>query len=379
MDEVSAYLDRIDGQGRFALAVEAIYEAATAPDLWPLALQKIADVLNDVGALILYGRDDGLFGFVQSPGLDESALALQREYDGVDLRAIRGIERGRFLNYGYTTDRDVVSDEEIETHPYYRILANQSLKYFGATPIFQDDRLSTTVSVQRAIGRQPYSDDELKIIERLGKHVEKALRLSLRLINAELLRDGLGEALGRIDIGVFALDSLGRVTFSNPAAQALLGQGFELVDERLRTCGGAAGRAMEQAIVRVMAGEVDHRPILLPRADSNRPLVVYLLPAAASAHPVAQFLTQARVIMLVIDQRPGEAADPAMVRDLLNITLGEARIAALVGCGVAPREAASRLGISEETVRSVLKRVFSKVGVSRQSELTALLTRLTLR
>jgi len=379
VDEVSAYLDRIDGQGRFALAVEAIYEAATAPDLWPLALQKIADVLNDVGALILYGRDDGLFGFVQSPGLDESALALQREYDGVDLRAIRGIERGRFLNYGYTTDRDVVSDEEIETHPYYRILANQGLKYFGATPIFQDDRLSTTVSVQRAIGRQPYSDDELKIIERLGKHVEKALRLSLRLINAELLRDGLGEALGRIDIGVFALDSLGRVTFSNPAAQALLGQGFELVDERLRTCGGAAGRAMEQAIVRVMAGEVDHRPILLPRADSNRPLVVYLLPAAASAHPVAQFLTQARVIMLVIDQRPGEAADPAMVRDLLNITLGEARIAALVGCGVAPREAASRLGISEETVRSVLKRVFSKVGVSRQSELTALLTRLTLR
>ena len=379
MDEVSAYLDRIDGQGRFALAVEAIYEAATAPDLWPLALQKIADVLNDVGALILYGRDDGLFGFVQSPGLDESALALQREYDGVDLRAIRGIERGRFLNYGYTTDRDVVSDEEIETHPYYRILANQGLKYFGATPIFQDDRLSTTVSVQRAIGRQPYCDDELKIIERLGKHVEKALRLSLRLINAELLRDGLGEALGRIDIGVFALDSLGRVTFSNPAAQALLGQGFELVDERLRTCGGAAGRALEQAIVRVIAGEVDHRPILLPRADSNRPLVVYLLPAAASAHPVAQFLTQARVIMLVIDQRPGEAADPAMVRDLLNITLGEARIAALVGCGVAPREAASRLGISEETVRSVLKRVFSKVGVSRQSELTALLTRLTLR
>jgi len=379
VDEVSAYLDRIDGQGRFALAVEAIYEAATAPDLWPLALQKIADVLNDVGALILYGRDDGLFGFVQSPGLDESALALQREYDGVDLRAIRGIERGRFLNYGYTTDRDVVSDEEIETHPYYRILANQGLKYFGATPIFQDDRLSTTVSVQRAIGRQPYCDDELKIIERLGKHVEKALRLSLRLINAELLRDGLGEALGRIDIGVFALDSLGRVTFSNPAAQALLGQGFELVDERLRTCGGAAGRALEQAIVRVIAGEVDHRPILLPRADSNRPLVVYLLPAAASAHPVAQFLTQARVIMLVIDQRPGEAADPAMVRDLLNITLGEARIAALVGCGVAPREAASRLGISEETVRSVLKRVFSKVGVSRQSELTALLTRLTLR
>ena len=53
--------------------------------------------------------------------------------------------------------------------------------------------------------------------------------------------------------------------------------------------------------------------------------------------------------------------------------------AALVGSGLAPREAATRLGIGEETARTALKRVFSKVGVSRQSELTALLTKLVLR
>ncbi len=36
------------------------------------------------------------------------------------------------------------------------------------------------------------------------------------------------------------------------------------------------------------------------------------------------------------------------------------------------------LGITEETARAVLKHVFSKTGVSRQSELVALLSRMVL-
>jgi DNA-binding CsgD family transcriptional regulator len=51
----------------------------------------------------------------------------------------------------------------------------------------------------------------------------------------------------------------------------------------------------------------------------------------------------------------------------------------LVGSGLAPRAAAEKLGISEESARTTLKRVFAKVGASRQSELTALLTRMVLR
>ena len=54
-------------------------------------------------------------------------------------------------------------------------------------------------------------------------------------------------------------------------------------------------------------------------------------------------------------------------------------MAALVGTGLSPRESAEKLVITEETARMVLKRVFSKTGVSRQSELVALLTKLVLR
>ena len=97
-----------------------------------------------------------------------------------------------------------------------------------------------------------------------------------------------------------------------------------------------------------------------------------MLPIALSLHPATQFLSHARAIVLAIDPEANGPADPALVRDVLGLTLGEARMAALVGSGLAPREASKKLGITEETARSVLKHVFSRTGVSRQSELVSL-------
>lgn len=104
-----------------------------------------------------------------------------------------------------------------------------------------------------------------------------------------------------------------------------------------------------------------------------------MLPVTSVPAEAGQLLSHARMIVLVMDSESGTPPDPSLVRDILGLTLGEARVASLVGTGLPPREVAARLGIAEETVRKVLKRVFEKVGVSRQSELTALMTRLVLR
>ena len=123
-------------QDPFATAIEAIYEAALAPSSWPTALQKIADVLGDVGTVMVYGRDDGLFGVIHSPNLDAMVKEFNDEFKGHDLRALRGVERGIFVTHDYATDRDVVTPEEIETHPFYKLMARHGLRYFGAAPIF---------------------------------------------------------------------------------------------------------------------------------------------------------------------------------------------------------------------------------------------------
>jgi DNA-binding CsgD family transcriptional regulator len=370
----------------FVRAVEAIYDAAPEPSRWPVALQAIAEVFGDVGANLLWRRDDGGFGVIISPNLSpESAAEYNKKWWQQDIRALRSPERLCLSGSNALTDRHVASLEEIESHPIYTdFLARYGLKWVAGTFVSPDARTFVSINVQRASGRATFSDAELQVLERLGQHVEKSLRLSIRLLDAELANVGLSEALARVGIGVFALDSLKRVVLANPAAQRALGDGLAVVNDHLLVSSTEERRALEQAIDRMIRGNPDDiardsKPILIPRQRSERPLAVYVLPIMASLRAEAQFLTHTRAIVLMIDPANNEPADPAVVRDVLGLTLGEARVASLVGSGLPPREAAGKLGVAEQTARTVLKRVFSKVGVSSQSELTALLAKLVLR
>jgi DNA-binding CsgD family transcriptional regulator/PAS domain-containing protein len=369
----------------FSSAIEAIYNASVDPQSWPSALQAIADFFGDVGAILLWRRDDGSFGSVASPGVLEAQKDWEQGGWNIhDLRPLRAAERGYFFSGAPFTDRHLFSDEEIRTCPSYtEFQAQHDLGWFGAVAVSPDPNIGVVLSVHRcARKRPPFSDAELAVLARLGRHVERSLRLSIRLFDAELLKLGLGEALTRVGIGVFALDSSGRVIFVNSAGRSLVGDGLFLVKDRLLARSKVERFALEtaiQKIIRPAAETVDeHKPVILRRREDKRPLALYVLPITPPSHPAAQFLIHACAIALVIDPEAGEPADPTLLRDILGLTLGEARIAALVGSGLSPREAAKKLGITEETARAVLKHVFSKTGVSRQGELVALLSKMVL-
>lgn len=371
---------------RFVTAIGAIYVAAYEPSNWPNALQAIADYFDDVGANLIWRRDDGSFGNIVSPRLRVALEDYERgNWWRHDIRAIRSHEYGYRATIGAITDRHYMTPQEIESHPIYRdFLARHGLRWVAGVEVSPDPLITVALSVQRSDVKAEFSDAELGMLTRLGAHTEKSLRLSIRLLDAELGNVGLGAALARLGIGVFALDSVKRVVFMNPAGERMLGDGLALVNERLLVGDAEQRAALEGAIERMIRAEPNEiaretKPILVRRQKSERPFTVYVLPVSVQAVPEAQFLTHTRAIVLVIDPDANEPADPAVVRDVLGLTLGEARVAASIGAGLSPREAAEKLGITEETARTTLKRVFAKVGVSRQSELTALLTKLVLR
>jgi DNA-binding CsgD family transcriptional regulator/PAS domain-containing protein len=373
-----------DVNRRFVAAVEAIYDAAPDPSLWPQALSAITDHFGDVGTIMMWRRTDGRFGTIVSPSL----AAAQKDYeenkgDLRDLPAQRLMEHGYLLHSDTAVDYDVISQHEIETHPFYtEFSARHGIRWHTAIAVAPDPEVAVWIALQRGPDKKPYSESELVDAAQLGRHIEKSLRLSIRLFDSELTNLGLGEALGRVNVGVFALDSQRRVIFSNAAAKALVGREIEIVQGQLRLGTGAERAQADAALARTADARPDElsanpKPILLRRAAPQRPLVVYVLPSSPRGVP-EHFLTNTRNLVLVIEPKPHDPADPAIVRDLLGLTLGEARISALIAAGIAPRKVSEQLGITEETVRTVLKRVYAKVGVSRQNELTALLSRLVM-
>lgn len=368
---------------RLIAAIESIYIAATNPLHWPSTLQVIADCFGDVGAILIYGRDDGSFGVITSASLKTVAAEYGAHWSERDIRANRARERGYFFKRDVITDRDLLTPADIETDPFYAdFLKRHGLQYFAAATVSPDPHIEVALSIQRARGKPEYSEDELKILERLAPHVETSLRLSIHLMDSQAVSGGMGAAMARIGIGVFALDSMGRVVSSNAASRALLGDGLDVVKERLVLANPAASGEAIAAIRQALDGSPEAlgretKPVLVHREPPKRPLVLYVLPIPVSDHANDRFLTRARAVVLLMNPAAAGVADPSLVRDVLGVTLGEARIASLIGSGLSPKEAAEKLGITEETARSVLKRVFSKVGVSRQSELAVLIARLS--
>jgi DNA-binding CsgD family transcriptional regulator len=364
--------------------LDAIYLAATDPERWPDALEATANFFGDVGGLLIYQRADRTFATVASPGLAAAQAAFEQGgWWRHDFRMSRAMERGYILSREAVTDRHLASDEEIEASPYYRdFLGAFGLKWFAGMMISPDPEVAAALSIQRSAHKSPYSDAELDAFEFIARHVENALRIGIRLISAEVANLTLLDAFDRLDMGVFLLDGLGRIVFSNEAARGVSDEswvGAASITSGDRPATALLRKAIEDCLREPLAEGWAPRPVLVRRPQDGNSLAIYALPMKfPSTLPMDRLLAAAKVLLLVAGT-PRSQVDPAAVRDLLDLTLGEARLAALVGNGIAPREAAARLGITEQTARSVLKRVFAKTGTSRQSELAGLITRLVLR
>ena len=362
-------------------AIAAIYACATEPGRWPETLQHIADCFGDVGGLLLHRREDGTIATVVSPSLRAASASYENVWWQHDIRAMRSLDYAYRDFAGALTDRHVVTEDEVATHPIYtEFLASFGLRWVASVQVSPQPRVQVGLSILRSTSKDRFSDEELAIMTDLGRHAEQSLRLGLRLMDAEVLNFGLGEALGRLAAGVFVLDEDSRIVFVNSKAQSLMETVFvgrngvlscrspqhqKRLSTMLRTAGLAA--------LTSNAAATSVSPLVID-ANGSR-FAVYVLPVpegGSGLDPTAKPLN----VVLVVDLAPGAPLDPSLVRDVYGLTLGESRVAALVGAGISPKETASKLSISELTVRSVLKRVFTKLEVSRQAELVELLVRL---
>jgi DNA-binding CsgD family transcriptional regulator/PAS domain-containing protein len=368
---------------RLQVLIGDIYDAAVTPQLWPAALDRIASEFGAVGAALQDQNEDGSFAFVVSPGLTTSTRAYAAEWWRHDIRAQRAVERGILAAKGVVTDLDLVTPEEMETHPFY----TQFLKPHGLGPSVALAAVPASgvivgLGVQRATAAAMFNAEEITALKIITAHIEKALRVSIRLESATALQATLGEALARLAAGVILLDRDSKVVYANTAGHAVIGGGLNISNRHLVAHRLEDRAALDAAISACLRADCceswgNPRPVLV--RGQGMPLVLYILPVAPTGTAaLASFRPEARVLVLALAQGERAPPDPTVVRDVLGLTPGEARVAAMIGAGKTPRDAAEALGLTEETTRTVLKRVFAKAGVSRQIELAGLIERATL-
>ena len=109
----------------------------------------------------------------------------------------------------------------------------------------------------------------------------------------------------------------------------------------------------------------------ISRPSGLRPLQVLISPFhinSASDRNAAKL-----VLLFVYDPELEVETSEAVLSRMYGLTPAEARIAGLIAEGRSLKEAGQKLGITQDTVRTHLKRIFAKTHTNRQTDLTTLI------
>ncbi|HEV7346224.1 MAG TPA: response regulator [Devosia sp.] len=187
---------------------------------------------------------------------------------------------------------------------------------------------------------------------------------------------GADEALNRIAIGVFLIDSDRKVLFRNRRANELLEEGDGISLSRDSLLRGeradqtqALRTIMETAIGRASTGSRQGSDaVALVRKSGKRPLIAVACPlgrgpAVAGEPTVGLFVTDP-------EWRPSDAAQT--LAQLYGLSPAETRLALALVRGLRLDEIAEEFGLSRNTVSYTLKNLFRKTETDRQADLISL-------
>ncbi len=189
-------------------------------------------------------------------------------------------------------------------------------------------------------------------------------------IALESARMSLLDLLSRLGRAAALIGEAGRLIFINV-------EGEELLRDSIRSGRFEAWNPKDRVeLHRAIAAAVRSgptsiaEPIALDRPDRGHSLLVQAIPVSVvlAGEPAC--------LVLFSDATEPSRGDPSATLELLGLTRAEARLAAEVGNGLSPKQAAHRLGITTNTARSTLRIIYEKLGIGKQSELARIVTRL---
>ena len=199
--------------------------------------------------------------------------------------------------------------------------------------------------------------------------------LKSRLQAAELERQVFAGVMDRLLVGVLILDDAGQPVCVTPAAREMLDQadGLRLRGTHLHAAGAAEDRDLQQAIRDAIALARNGSGSSARALSVSRPSGLRDLGIVIQALPAADVAARPSIAIFIRDPERTVAVENEALRHLFGLTPAEAEVARKLAEGLSLEQAAQSLHISRNTARAHLRSIFSKSGITRQSDLVRIL------
>lgn len=367
---------------RSAHIVPEIYEATIDPKHWDYVVTMIAKLTRSSAACLYYvNKELNIASTISQFGLpDELPMALGERCDLLD---------------GLFNSRQPFKEEELGCAQFHPIsngdLSTDSPLYLdwmkpnrffhvGGAQFIDTQSHKAGIAILREEGGGEWSDGDIRVINEILPHLRRALNIHSEFTYLRLKQDALLKGLDRLVIGLILYDRNAMPVYINPTARAIIKNhpALQLVDEELIILNQDDEKSLRETISHT--AEIDPEDswkqsvaIGITHPDVDAPLPLLVTPM--HAHLITSDLDYegAKVAVFLSDPNLQQPISIDNLVSVYGLTPSESQVAISLANGHSIEEIAKLSHHSAHTIRSQLKSVFRKTGVSRQSELIKLL------
>lgn len=273
------------------------------------------------------------------------------------------------------TVQDFVGEETWLNSAFYKsFLSPMDVFHVMATDMRTSDGIDCRIRICRPRTAENFSPGDKQLCELLVPHIKRAVQLHSRQRETESTGQLFAAAIDRLLFGSIILDQHGTILHTNRVADEVLARrdGLSISGGRLRAQLEHENRALQALISESLAVRSLSNPSVLQalsisrtRADCPLGVVVKNLTSGTWAEGDRR----ASVAIFLRDPLRVAETSEAAIRRLFAFTGAEGSLAMLLAEGLTLDQAAERLHISRNTVRTHLRSLFAKTGTARQTDL----------
>jgi DNA-binding CsgD family transcriptional regulator len=365
---------------RISDLIGLVYDCAIEPSRWPQALAEICRAIECASGLIL------LLDLVTSQHRFAYTWGLTSDWER------RYFEHSEHFTgfYSRAFSRDICADGEplLLSHLMPRVgplrfiydtwTQPQGLTEMMQTVVLRQERRLAVFGANRHKSAGELTHDQLTIMRLLVPHIRRAVTIIdiLDVKNIEIAT--LKATLDTFNAGIVVVADKAQILHANNAAREMLANRAPIatVNGALSVRDAQAREELNQAIVLARTDEamIGTNGIAVPLRDDGS-AVAHVLPLARGDLRT-RLVPQATAAVFVTRPTDSAARDIGAVVASFDLTPAEARMLQHLAAGVTLAEAAKTLGVSANTAKTHLARIFLKTGVSRQADLIAMVDRL---
>ena len=369
----------------FDRIMTSLHEAMLDDAHWPASSLLIDETLGTLGNAMLIGaglEDDVRILFAAAYYRGERREDLEREYiqnyHPWDERVprIRKLPDSKLVHV-----TELYTEQELRTSRTYNEFSNRSSNQNSLNVRLDGpDGSHITWVINDPVKSGDWSSAQTGLIKRLLPHIRHFVAVRQALANAEAQGDPPISLLDNTCLGVIMLHRSGRILEANEPARSILNRGDVLFARGglLRARQPADNARLERLLAQVLPryGEIPESGSLIVRRPPGSPsLVVYTSPL--SSHLIDFGLKSLAALVLVVDPASRPRIDPTLVAEALDLTPSQSEVAVMLAAGHGIQDIALATGRQPSTVRTLVKQIHRRQGVTSRAEVVRLVLSLS--